>query len=295
MPVESYSGEFLNSIMKINFGASYEFPSTKIIQYERRTSWSALYALYGVMNPYMPTHFGMSYNINADILPIPPIIFLNETQGLKFGVRGGYKFSYIQQELNFKITERKQYKFTGDLMKYRTWLVGPIIYYTPFVKTSETTGDYTSNAGFTFFFLYGNLGNGKLTAFPTKMDLIEKMGGYLSLVDPTTYYQKLATQLLDMGIVKTKFNGYSLNYGIGGELSFCAVNIGMNFVYSQTHIKLKYPVYTLNAINSGTGLPLSPTNFFPIYSLGKNILMYTYAIELYLSIPVEWLKKPSLF
>jgi len=299
MPVESYSGEFLNSIMKINFGVSYDFPNSDILQFEKRTSWSALYQLthvgtFWVPNPYLPTHFGMSYNLNADILPIPALIFLNETQGIKFGVRAGYKYSYIQQELIYKMTEKKQYKFSGDLMKYRSWLVGPIIYYTPFVKTSDTTGDYTSNAGFTFFFLYGNLNNGKLSAYPTKMNLIEKMSGYISMINPTQYYQNLAAQFLDMGITKTKLTGYSLNYGIGGEVSICAVNMGMNFIYTKTYLKLKYPVYTLNNSSFAPGTPLAST-YYPVFSLGKNILLYTYSLELYLSIPIEWMKKPSLF
>jgi hypothetical protein len=41
-------------------------------------------------------------------------------------------------------------------MDYRSWMIGPVIHYAPYIGASDLNYEYTANGGFTFYALLVN-------------------------------------------------------------------------------------------------------------------------------------------
>jgi len=125
-----------------------------------------------------------------------------------------------------------------------SWMVGPVIHYAPSIEASGPEGEYTAGGGLTLYALYGQLINGELTAYPARRN-------YGAVVDP----------------YKTSIRGYKIDVGIGGEISICAINLGVNLYYSMIRIKMAEKIYT---------------------EVDKKTNLNEICVELYMGIPIEY-------
>ena len=201
--------EFLNTILHLNFGGMYSFASGgDITRAENREINSS-----SAPDAQSKNYYETAFCITLDIVPTKPIILGMEDHAVKFGVRGSYKIHSLQQSV------RINDEYTGKLMKYNSYMIGPVIHYAPFIEPSDLNRDYTAGGGFTFFALCGKI-DGNLTAYPVLRDLNLISSNYSS-----------------------KITGYKFDIGVGAELAICSLNIGMNIYYSHTNVKMKEEIY----------------------------------------------------
>ncbi|HNX24829.1 MAG TPA: hypothetical protein PKG60_12345 [Spirochaetota bacterium] len=209
IPAALQSREFLNTVVHLNFGGMYTF-STKgdILDSENEEIKSKIADSSNV------SHYETAYCATLDIVPTSPFILGMEEHAIKFGVRGSYRLHYLQQ----RVTAGTE---IGDqVMDYRSWMIGPVVHYAPFIEPSDLNEDYTASGGFTFYALYGRI-NGNLTAFPSVRESGAAVGDY-----------------------STKVTGYKIDVGVGAEIALCSLNVGVNVYYSYINLNMKDEIYS---------------------------------------------------
>jgi len=247
IPINSQAKEFLNTFLHINLGVMVGLTYGDIMTYENKTF--SMIEDYRTEEPIKdkPEYYDMSLGIMIDLSPFPPLILGNEAHAVKFGVRGGYRFHSLTQNISIEEGSKSEVDYGGDLMSFGTWMVGPVIHYAPSIKMSDISDAYSAEGGFTIFFLYGQLNNGTLTKHPSVRSYIDANDG---------------TQLTDY---ETAITGYKLDVGIGGEVSICAINFGINLYYSYMNIKMKEKIYD---------------------GVSKSTSIHEACLEIYIGIPV---------
>ena len=166
-------------------------------------------------------HYDMSFGMSIDLVPFDPIVLGNESHAIKFGIRAGYFFNYIDQTIEVKESSDDAKEYGGTLVQYNNWMVGPIIYYAPSIEPVGIGDKYSAKGGFTMYVLFGMINSGTLSAFPAKRDHGEDVSNY-----------------------ETSVSGYKINAGIGTALSVCSINIGLNLYYSRIQLKMSDEVYS---------------------------------------------------
>jgi len=211
-----YAREFLNTVLHLNFGGMYTFANDGDIINEEKKE----------INDYFTdpstSHYTTAYSFTLDVAPMRPVMLGLEDHAVKIGVRGAYRFHFLQQKVKSEGAE-----FGDQVMDYRSWMIGPVVHYAPFVEPSSLDYEYTASGGFTFYTLFGKI-DGDLTAFPS----IRDAGG-------------------PGGNSNSKIKGNKMDVGVGAEISLCAVNFGVNIYYSRISYKMKEAVYT-GASKKGT-------------------------------------------
>ncbi len=210
------AGEFLNAFMHVNFGVSYGIIGGDIIDYEH----NANNYVFGT-TVFKAGHYDLSYGLFVDILPIPPILLGNESNALKFGIRTRFNSNNLRQTLTIRLSSSKEYNFRGDLINYTSWMVGPVVYYSPIINSDNLEETYRSSGGFTLFLLFGKIIEGRLRAYPSLRDL--------EVTVPIPY--------------STSLSGYRIDFGAGAAISFCSINVGMNIFYSMLNVTTETRVY----------------------------------------------------
>jgi len=248
-PVQLSAGEFLNSVVHLNFGFMYGFSFGDIIDREHDD-----YYIEKDGRKFRPSHYCTAFGLTVDIVPFPPVLLGSESHAVKFGVRGGYRFHSIQQKISVELSDRTEQDYKGELLNYQTWFVGPVVHYAPWIGPSDMDGNYTSGVGFTFYVLYGQLLSGKLSAYPSLRDYGSPPAGNSN----------------------SDFTGYRIDAGFGAEVTFCSINIGLNIYYSMIKTDLSTPVDGYSS--------LSATPAF-----------HEVCFEIFMGIPIEWLKFPKVF
>ncbi|HOP62924.1 MAG TPA: hypothetical protein PK358_03235 [Spirochaetota bacterium] len=208
IPVTLNAREFLNTVLHLNFGGMYSFVTTGDIIDSEESEINDTFT-----DPNETSHYETAYSLTLDIVPMDPIILGMESHAVKFGLRTAYKLHYLQQRV------KSGDEYTGQVMDYRAWMVGPVIHYAPFIGSSDLDYEYTATGGFTFYALYGRL-SGDLTAYPGIRDYGDSTSNSNTAID-----------------------GYKIDAGIGAEIALCALNFGMNVYYSYTKIRMKDRIY----------------------------------------------------
>ncbi len=260
-PIHADASEFLNTIMHINFGVCFGFPFGDIFNYERE-NFSIMERYKRENQTLRPNHYETAFGVTMDVSPFPAIILGKEAHAIKIGVRGGYRFHYLQQKMS--VREDASYEingvkyenntnddidFTDYLMVFHSWMIGPVIRYAPFIDSSNFMGTYTAIGGFTFYVLFGKLENGVLTAFASKRKSNTPTGNYRSKID-----------------------GFKMDIGIGGEIAICSINIGINFYYTYIQCEMDEKIYS---------------------TIGKTSEIHEVCLELYIGIPIVWNTVPK--
>jgi len=212
-PAALQAREFLNSVIHLNFGGMYTFTTAgSIIDSEKSEIENNF-----TDDPKI-SHYETAYCATLDIVPFDPILLGMEEHAVKFGIRGSYRFSYLQQRVADTVE-------LGDkVMDYTSWMVGPVIHYAPFIEPSDLNEDYTASGGFTFYALAGRI-NGDLTAFPAVREKTAYAGEY-----------------------STGISGYKFDIGVGAEIALCSLNFGVNLYYSYVTFDMDAKIYS----DSGT-------------------------------------------
>jgi hypothetical protein len=209
MPVSLYPREFLNTVVHLNFGGMYSFANEGDIIKSENNEIDRQFP-----DDHKVSYYETAYCITLDIVPTEPIILGMEESAIKFGIRGSYRFHYLQQ----RVTSGKE--FGDQVMDYRSWMVGPVVHYAPFIEPSDLNQDYRATGGFTLYALYGKI-DGNLTAFPAVRESGYSTGDY-----------------------NTKISGYKVDIGIGAEIALCSLNVGMNLYYSYMKFNMKDQIYS---------------------------------------------------
>ncbi len=209
LPAKLSAREFLNTVVHLNFGGMYSFSNHGDI-YDSEEELIDL--TFTESNEC--SHYETAYIVTMDIVPMDPLILGLESNAIKFGIRGTYSLNSIQQ----RITTTEE--FSGELLRYTNWMVGPVIHFAPDIDPSDINNEYTANSGFTFFALYGQI-DGNFTAFPSIRDS-----------GATT------------GVFETGISGSKYNIGIGAEIALCSLNFGVNVYYSYTSFELNKEIYS---------------------------------------------------
>lgn len=243
----AYSREFLNTILHINVGFAYCFPFGNLTEHENNDY--KLYSAYEDRN-IRPTHYDSSINVYMDLAPFKPFILGNESNALKIGIRGGYRFHQIKQNLVVKPDENSEKDYSGTLFSYDRWMIGPVLHYAPVITPLGLKEGYSAKGGLTFFLLFGQIVGGELTASPA-----------LHNANPTEFDTKYG------GNWKSKCEGYAIDIGIGGEISVLSINIGINIYYTYISLKLKKDIYE---------------------TLGRDLYVHEAVLEIYMGIPISW-------
>lgn len=262
IPLNSQGSEFLNTIMHLNFGFSFGFPYGEIINTEHN-AFVIPERYKGKTENQRPEHYETAFGASIDLTPFKPIILGNEAHALKFGLRGGYRAHFLQQNLTIRegatytlggVTQPnskgKDLDFGGPLLTFQSWMVGPVIHYAPFIDSANYQGSYTAMGGFTFYALFGQVFGGELTAYPARRDSKETITPY-----------------------KSKVEGYKIDVGIGGEIAVCSINLGLNVYYSYIHLTTETRIY--------------PT-------VGRESDLHEVNLEVYIGIPIIWSKFPKV-
>ncbi len=246
-PAALHAGEFLNSVVHLNFGGMYSFAAGgDLIDREKE----AINGPSGITDKSNISHYDTAGCATLDIVPTSPIIIGMEENAFKFGIRSSYRIQYVNQ----RVTTTKQ-EVGNKVMDYKSWMIGPIIYYAPFIGPSDLNTDYTAGGGFTLYALYGQL-NGHLTAFPS---IREK--------------DLSVTAINSTGDYNTRIGGSKMDFGIGAEFSLCSLNVGVNIYYTYMKLKMDEKIY------SGSG---------------KKSNIKEGCMEIYVGIPVESFIEPLL-
>jgi hypothetical protein len=212
-----HAREFLNTFMQLNMGMGYTFASSgDIVRAE-----DEYYIVDSDGDKVRPENTGASMNLMMDIVPFKPIILGFESHAIKIGLRGGYRYYYVEQKIEGHFGGDKK-EYGGNLMNSQSVLIGPLIRYAPSITPSGLDNNYVSGGGFTFYALYGHIFSGEIDAFPA----MRARGDLASGVD----YQ-------------TTIRGYRYDVGVGAEISICSVNLGLNVYYSQVRLKLSKDIY----------------------------------------------------
>ncbi len=178
-----------------------------------------------------PDHLTAEIGLQLDITPIPYKLF-------KIGLRGRYCAYYISQdtsvgdkefwdeflnalfededEYESEAEERETVSYGGTLIKYKYWMVGPVLYYFP------KDNDYFN---FNYFIMYGRLHEGILTAHPSRRDY-----GFSYTIDD----------------YKSTLEGFKINGGAGLQFQLSPhYTLSIDLFYSVTKLKLnrKLPIY----------------------------------------------------
>ena len=217
VPAALQAREFLNTVLHLNFGGMYTFTTAGNVLESEKSVVDSEFA----DNPKV-SHYETAYCATLDIVPFNPILLGMEEHAVKFGIRGSYRFHFLQQRVADTVE-------LGDkVMNYRSWMVGPVIHYAPFIEPSDLNEDYTASGGFTFYALAGRI-NGDLTAFPAAREKTGYTGPY--------------------GKYSTGISGYKFDIGVGAEIALCSLNFGVNIYYSYISFDMDERIYA----DSGRG------------------------------------------
>jgi hypothetical protein len=211
--------EFLNTFMQLNMGVGYTFTSSG----DMVNAEDDYYIVDDGDDKVRPENTGASMNFIMDLVPFKPLILGFESHAIKIGLRGGYRYSYVEQKIEGHFGGGKK-EYGGNLMNSQSLLVGPLIRYAPSITPSGLGDDYVAGGGFTFYALYGRIFSGEIDAFPA----MRARGDLASGVD----YQ-------------TTIRGYRYDVGFGAEISICSVNLGLNVYYSQLRLRLSKDIYEI--------------------------------------------------
>jgi len=245
-PAALQSREFLNTVVHLNFGGMYTFSTDGDVISSERNAIDG--ATSNISSGTKVSHYETAYCATLDIVPTDPIILGLEEHAIKFGVRGSYRFHSLQQRVTDGV------EIGNEVMKYTSWMVGPVIHYAPYIEPSDLNEDYTASGGFTFFAL-GGMVDGDLTAFPS----IREKNGSISDYNAT-------------GIYNSKLSGYKFDIGVGAEIAICSINVGVNIYYTYVDFKMSDKIY------------LS----------GKSGYLKEGCLEIYVGIPIESFIEPLI-
>lgn len=257
-PRETRAFEFMNAFMHFNLGVSYGFLTGDIIEEEHRANYYILST-----NSYNAEHYDFSYSLTVDIMPIPPFILGNEAHAVKFGLRARYNNNTIRQDLTVRYSSSDQETFGGNLIQYSSWMIGPVVYYSPAVTVSDLSESYSSGGGFTLYVLYGRIISGDLSAWPSNRDT--------GLSVPSPY--------------DSDITGYRIDAGLGAAISIGFINLGLNMYYSLVAIKLDPNVYQAQTLGSGADQRT-------YQALPDETFIHEFSIEIYFGIPLVWSRLP---
>jgi len=210
LPSCLFAREFLNTYVHLNLGGMYtSFINSDLLDSEenRNESYFSDYK--------SATHYETAFCATLDVVPMKPIILGLESHAIKFGVRGSYRLHFMEQRVSVADEE-----YENRLINYKSWMIGPVVHYAPFLESSYFNNDYTASSGFTFYVLYGRL-DGDLTSGQA----IENAGGSISGNS-------------------TDLSGYKIDVGFGAELAVCSVNFGANIYYSYINMDFDKAVYS---------------------------------------------------
>ena len=216
-PLNLSAREFLNTYFHINFLFMYSLTAFGDVIDKEHDSYFIQDPDSG-MKSIRPDHHDEAYGVLLDITPIPAMVFGNEGHAIKLGLRVGYRFHSLQQEI---ILEKSDYG--GNLMKFNTLMYGPVLYYAPSIEPSKIGHNYQADKGLVFYLLYGKLQKAEYTAYPSMRD---------NGVAPTGDYT-------------SEITGYKVDIGVGGEVSICgSLNLGINLYYSMIRFTMSDQVYS---------------------------------------------------
>ncbi len=205
-----FSREFLNTYVHLNFGGMYtSFIDSDLMKSEESRNESYFSEYKNI------THYETAFCATLDVVPMRPIILGLESHAIKFGVRGSYRLHFMEQRVSVGDEE-----YENRFMNYKSWMIGPVIHYAPFLEPSDLNNDYTASGGFTFYALYGHI-NGDMTSGQA----ISDSGGTLSGN-------------------KANISGYKIDVGFGAELALCSINFGVNLYYSYINMKMDRQIYS---------------------------------------------------
>ncbi len=235
---EGFSREFLNTYLHLNFGGMYTFATRGDMLDAEKSAIDDTFP-----DSHETSHYDTAYGVTLDVVPMKPIILGMESHAVKFGVRGAYRFHFVQQ----KVSSGEEY---GDeLMYFKSWMLGPVIHYAPSIESSYLNTDYSARGGFTAYALFGRL-DGTLSPYRA----VEEYSG-------------------SSPAGSTSVKGYKIDIGVGGEISLCSLNFGINVYYSKTTFRTGDQVYS---------------------DRGKNFTMREGCMELYVGIPIESFIEPLI-
>lgn len=212
--------EFLNTILHINIGAQLALPYGSMIDHEYDSFSMVQTYSDGSTENIRPSHFDTAFGLTIDLVPLPPIMLFDESQAIKIGLRGLYRVHYLKQNITITDSDDKERDYGGDLLQFQSWMVGPVIHYSPRVEFGGLRGNFTSNGGLTAFVLMGQIMDGTLESFPSKRAAGNSVSNY-----------------------QTDFSGLKIDAGVGGEVGVCSVNLGLNIFYSVMFLNLDDDVY----------------------------------------------------
>lgn len=207
-----HSREFFDTILHLNLGVAYGEPHGGII--DREESYK--------VKDNTPDHHLNSLGITLDITPFRTYVFGRGSHAFKFGLRGNYKFHFVEQKRK-KISNPAD---TESLIRYDTLMLGPVMHYSPRAALSPVSGGYASGYGFTFYVLYGNITRGEIRNFPSRRKTDNP--------PPEDRYPEYIT---------TVFDGFQIDAGVGGAVSVGYVNLGLNLYYTYVRYRLGEWVY----------------------------------------------------
>jgi len=209
IPPTLHAREFLNTVLHLNFGRMYSFSNQGDILDSENEAIDSYFT-----DTHEVSYYETAYCITLDIVPTDPIMLGMEESAIKFGIRGSYRFHYLQQRV------KSGDEFGDQVMDYRSWMIGPVVHYAPFIEPSDLNEDYTASGGFTLYALYGKV-DGNLTAFPA----IREDGG-------------------NTGEYNSRVKGYKVDIGVGAEIALCSINVGVNFYFSYMQFTMKDRIYS---------------------------------------------------
>ena len=262
--VSLYAGEFLNTLFHLDLAVMFAYPYGDIIDLEENSVIKNEKDENGVITTKQRRHYDYAFSINLDIAPFNPLILGTESHALKFGIRTGYRFHFLQQEISILAEDETTESFGGELLSFQTFSIGPVIHYSPSVEILGFNGDYSSNTGFTFFILYAWITKGSIKTTPAYTEYWTERTNSSDLTDDEksaniTYFEEASNS--------SEIGGHKIDIGFGTEIAICSVNMGMNVFYSMLFLQFKNKVYE--------DLPL-------------NNRLTEICFEMYTGIPVEW-------
>jgi len=221
IPVNAMAREFLDSFMHINLGLMMGFNSGgDLITYEQDLGSVTGTGEDGSTGEVRPDYEKFGLTLTLDICPFSPVLIAHESHALKFGIRSSLGYRSLSRSLVVEV-DGVETDYGGDSLNYMNWMIGPVVHYAPWLDVSRLSGEYTAGGGFTLFVLFGQVFNGELNSFHVVREREGSTGSPVS-----------------------DFSGFSINMGIGGELSICSVNMGTNVYYSIVKMNLDNTVYS---------------------------------------------------
>ncbi len=224
-PLNLAAGEFLNTVMHLNFLYMYGVSTWGDITTYEHNNFAIKDPDNGMRNA-RPDHKDNAFGFFMDITPFRAFLLGNEDNAIKLGFRFSYKFHSVGQTVQL---ENKSYK--SDLMNFQAFMGGIVLYYAPTVEPAVVSKNYNSSKGLTFFVMYGQLQGGEISAFPV-----------WKKTDPDTY---------PLAVSSTKIKGNKFDIGFGGEVSICgSVSLGLNIYYSLITYTMNDKIYSRVGRNS---------------------------------------------